>query len=80
MVERVSADGSSEIRAPTLLLNGDADPICPPAVARLLEARIPGARTAVLRGGTHVFANERPAEVAGAIRAHIGRGRIARSP
>jgi pimeloyl-ACP methyl ester carboxylesterase len=69
-----------EIRAPTLLLNGDADPICPPPVARLLEARIPGARSAVLRGGTHAFANERPAEVAGAIRAHIGRCRIARSP
>jgi len=65
----------AEIRAPTLLLNGDADPLCPPPVARLLAARIPGARSALLPGGTHAFASERPEEVAAAIRAHVTRGR-----
>jgi pimeloyl-ACP methyl ester carboxylesterase len=64
-----------EIRAPTLLLNGDADPLCPPAVARLLEECIPGARSAVVRGGAHSFANDRPEEVATAIRAHLARVR-----
>jgi pimeloyl-ACP methyl ester carboxylesterase len=59
------------IRAPTLVLNGDEDPICPPAVARLLCERIPGARAQVLRGATHDFAHKRPDEVAEAIRRHI---------
>jgi pimeloyl-ACP methyl ester carboxylesterase len=63
----------AEIRAPTLLLYGGADPISPPQVSRLLESRIPGARSAVVPGGTHAFAHERPEEVAEAIRAHIAR-------
>jgi pimeloyl-ACP methyl ester carboxylesterase len=59
------------ISAPTLLLNGDQDSICPPAVARLLSERIPQARSRVLRGGGHDFANQRPDKVAEAIRRHI---------
>jgi pimeloyl-ACP methyl ester carboxylesterase len=70
----------SRIRAPTLLLSGDADPVSPPAVARLLEAHIAGARSAVVRGGSHAFANERPEEVAAAIRAHVTRPPEAPSP
>ncbi len=68
-----------EIRAPTLLLHGDADPVCPPAVMCLLEARIPGARSAVVPGGTHSFAHDHPDEVARAIRAHLARGGARRS-
>ncbi len=60
-----------ELRAPTLLLHGDADPICPPAVPAFLEARIPGARRVLVRGGTHAFARERPDEVAPLVRAHV---------
>lgn len=60
-----------EIRAPTLLLCGDSDPVSPPAVARFLAERIPGARVVTVPGGTHAFANERPDEVAAAIRAHL---------
>jgi pimeloyl-ACP methyl ester carboxylesterase len=60
-----------EIRAPTLLLWSDADPVSPLLVARLLEERIPEARLVVLRGGTHTFARERPDEVAAAIRTHL---------
>lgn len=60
-----------EIRAPTLLLHGDADPVCPPAVPALLRRRIPGARSVLVPGGTHAFAAERPAEVAAAIREHL---------
>ena len=59
------------IRAPTLILYSDADPICPPAVAELLRARIPGARAALVSGGTHAFAFERPDEVAELLRAHL---------
>ncbi len=60
------------IRAPTLILWSDADPICPPAVAALLQQRIPGARAVLVPGGTHAFAHERPDEVADHIRAHLG--------
>jgi pimeloyl-ACP methyl ester carboxylesterase len=59
------------IRAPTLLLWSDADPVSPVAVGRLLEARIPGARLVIVQSGSHAFANERPDEVAALIRAHL---------
>jgi pimeloyl-ACP methyl ester carboxylesterase len=62
----------ARIRAPTLLLWSDADPVSPIAVARLLEAQIPHARLEFVRGGSHTFANERPDEVAALIRAHLG--------
>jgi pimeloyl-ACP methyl ester carboxylesterase len=64
----------AEIRAPTLILHGDADPICPPAVPAFLAARIPGARKALIPGGTHAFARERPDEVAPLARAHVTHG------
>jgi len=60
-----------EVRARTLLLWGDADPVSPVAVARLLEARLREARLVIVPGGSHAFASERPDEVAAAIRAHL---------
>lgn len=63
-----------EIRAPTLLLWSDADPISPLSVARLLQGRIRGARLQIVPGGSHAFAAERPDEVAGLIRAHLAAG------
>jgi len=59
------------IRAPTLLLWSDSDPISPPAVARFLAERIEGARIATVTGGAHAFASERPDEVASIIRSHL---------
>jgi pimeloyl-ACP methyl ester carboxylesterase len=59
------------IRAPTLLLWSDSDPISPTAIGRFLEDRIVGARLVVLSGGTHAFANERAAEVTSLIRSHL---------
>jgi len=66
-----------EIRAPTLVLGGDQDVVSPPAVARLLAARIPDARVELLAGAAHDFAHARPDEVAAAVRRHLGdrRGR-----
>ncbi|MGD9932580.1 MAG: alpha/beta fold hydrolase [Dehalococcoidia bacterium] len=61
-----------EVRAPTLLLWSDADPISPLAVGRFLAGRIAGSRLEVIPGGTHLFAEERPDETAAAIRAHLG--------
>lgn len=60
-----------EIAAPALLLWGDADPISPLAVGRFLAGRIAGSRLEVIPGGTHMFAEERPDEVAALIRAHL---------
>jgi pimeloyl-ACP methyl ester carboxylesterase len=62
------------VRAPTLLLWSDTDPVSPLAVADLLAASIPGARRAVVAGGTHGFAEERPDEAAAAIRRHLTGG------
>lgn len=65
------ADRLATIRAPTLLLWSDSDPISPPAVARFLAGRIPDARVVTVQGGSHTFGHERPDEVASIIRSHV---------
>lgn len=60
------------IRAPTLLLWSDVDPVSPLAVGRHLQRVIPGSRLQVVEGGTHTFAEDRAQEVAVAVRAHLG--------
>ncbi len=61
-------DRLHEIRAPTLLLWSDGDPVSPLAVGELLSERISGALLEVIAGGTHAFAHDQPDEVARAIR------------
>lgn len=61
----------AEIRAPTLLVWSDADPVSPPSIARFLAQRIPRARLAIVRGGAHAFANQRADDVASLIRSHF---------
>lgn len=65
------ADRLQDVRAPTLLVWSDADPISPPSVARYLAERLPDARIEVVPGGTHAFASERADEVAALARAHL---------
>ena len=60
-----------EVRARTLLLWSDSDPVSPLAVAQFLAERIPDARVMTVVGGSHAFAHERPDEVAAAIRLHL---------
>jgi len=48
------------IRCPTLVLSGGRDPICPPACARWMLERIPGAQGAVFEGSSHFFLMEEP--------------------
>jgi poly(3-hydroxyoctanoate) depolymerase len=64
-------DALGDVRAPTLLLWSDADPISPLAVGRFLAGRIPGSRLVTLAGGSHAFASERPDEVASILRVHL---------
>ncbi|MBM4361486.1 MAG: alpha/beta fold hydrolase [Deltaproteobacteria bacterium] len=64
----------SEIETPTLLVTGDADPICPVTVADFLGARLPHARVEVLAGATHDLESEQPDVVASVIEVHL-RGR-----
>jgi pimeloyl-ACP methyl ester carboxylesterase len=45
--------GVRDIRAPTLVVHGDQDPIFPPAHGRALAAAIPGARLVLLPDTGH---------------------------
>ena len=59
------------ITASTLILAGDEDTICPPAVGRFLRERISRSRHEIVHGGGHDFALKRPEEVAEIIRHHV---------
>lgn len=45
----------SEIKAPTLVLSGDADVIVPVQNSRNLASKIPGAELQIIEGGSHTF-------------------------
>lgn len=55
------------ISLPTLVLHGEADPICPAGAGRALAAAIPGARLALLPGAGHVPFLSRPDAFAAAL-------------
>lgn len=73
------ADLSDRIRtidAPVLLLWGGSDPISPVPVGEYLARLLPRATLIVIPGGTHIFAEERPAEVARYVAAHLAEERL----
>ncbi len=57
-----------QVRAPTLLLHGDADPLMPAAAARMLAALIPGARLELLPACAHAPFLSRPEDCLAAAR------------
>ena len=59
------------LRCPTLLIWGDADPISPLAVGHHLKARLSDATLHVIAGGDHRFAATRPDEIAPLIADHL---------
>jgi pimeloyl-ACP methyl ester carboxylesterase len=70
----VREDLSSEIpqiKAPTLLIWGDSDPISPLAVGQRLLKLLPYARFHVVKGGDHDLAIQHADEVARVIRDHL---------
>jgi pimeloyl-ACP methyl ester carboxylesterase len=59
------------IKAPCLVLSGDADPISPPSVGRRLCGLLPNARLHIIRGGDHDLAQTHAAETAALIGEHL---------
>jgi 3-oxoadipate enol-lactonase len=47
-------DDVGRITAPTLVIGGEVDPVCPPAMLVELQRLIPGARLTVLPGASHL--------------------------
>jgi len=60
-------DRVGQIRAPTLVMTGDDDPLVPPENSRFLVEHIPGAELVVFPGGRHAFNVEFEEESNGAI-------------
>jgi 3-oxoadipate enol-lactonase len=60
-----------EIRAPTLVIVGAADPVTAPSDVDLLVAGIPDARVVVLDGAAHLANVERPDAFAAAVADHL---------
>jgi pimeloyl-ACP methyl ester carboxylesterase len=60
-------DELASIRAPTLLIWGDRDPLVPLRLAREYERAVPHARLVVFPGVGHIAMAERPTEFAHAI-------------
>jgi 3-oxoadipate enol-lactonase len=50
----------SDIKAPTLVLTGDADLLVPPHNSKILAEKIPGAKLVMVPGGSHGFNFETP--------------------
>jgi poly(3-hydroxyoctanoate) depolymerase len=61
----------ASVKAPSLLLWGDADPISPVAVGQRLAGLIPNSRLEVLAGGTHDLASVLAHRVAPLIDEHL---------
>jgi pimeloyl-ACP methyl ester carboxylesterase len=59
------------VRARTLVLAGDDDPIVPPANGRILARLLPDARLQIIDGGGHLFLFVRAQEMAGIIRSFL---------
>ena len=50
----------TRIAAPTLVIHGESDRLIPPANARLITARIPGAKLALIPRASHIFDSDQP--------------------
>lgn len=67
-----------EIRCPTVVINGDADPMVTPAAARRLASAIEGARIEIIERAGHILPHEAPGRLAHAITSLAqGDGRVA---
>lgn len=58
--EHDASDVLGKIEVPTLVLSGDKDAMTPPALAREIASKIPGAELYIVPGGSHYTAVEFP--------------------
>jgi poly(3-hydroxyalkanoate) depolymerase len=65
------------LRQPTLVLAGDEDPMAPVANARLIAARIPGARLHIVAGGGHLFPFDQAGEAVPVLHEFLSREHVA---
>jgi pimeloyl-ACP methyl ester carboxylesterase len=63
-----STSGLSGIRVPTLVICGAEDTVTPPALAKTMAQRIPGARYVEVEGAGHLAPLEQPERVTEAVR------------
>jgi pimeloyl-ACP methyl ester carboxylesterase len=56
-----------QIKAPTLVITGDGDPLIPPENSRLIASRISGAQLTLLPDASHFFWIEKPQQTASAL-------------
>jgi pimeloyl-ACP methyl ester carboxylesterase len=56
-----------QIKAPTLVIAGEGDPLIPAENSRLIASRIPGAQLVLLPDASHFFWIEKPRETADAL-------------
>jgi 3-oxoadipate enol-lactonase len=61
-----------EIAAPTLVIGGGLDGVCPPADVRALAEGIPGARLELLAEASHLANVDAPEAFTDAVTAHLG--------
>lgn len=57
----------ARIKAPTLVITGEGDPLIPAENSRLIASRIPGAQLVLLPDASHFFWIEKPQETAEAL-------------
>lgn len=57
----------AQITAPTLVIHGESDRLIPPANARLIAGRIPGATLVLIPRASHIFSTDQPDIAATAI-------------
>jgi pimeloyl-ACP methyl ester carboxylesterase len=50
----------AQITAPTLVIHGETDRLVPPANARLIAERIPGAKLVLIPNASHIFETDQP--------------------
>ena len=63
----------AQIKAPTLVITGEGDPLIPPENSRLIASRVPGAELVLLPDASHFFWIEKPQETAAALIGFFGR-------
>lgn len=70
MQDRI-ADRLPDIQAPTLVLAGDNDPLCPVHWAEEVASLLPYSQLNIIKGGDHTFHFDQPAKTAQLIRQFI---------